>query len=136
MRMKSNAPKDVVLRLNKLKELIIHHQRLYHTLDKPEISDEAYDSLVHELIAIEKEHPELKTADSPSQRVGGEPLKEFKKVQHVVPQWSFNDAFSEEEIREFDARTKRFLGQGKNFEKPSMEAGTSFEGAPQSIAQD
>jgi DNA ligase (NAD+) len=135
MRMKSNAPKDIVLRLNKLKELIIHHQRLYHTLDKPEITDEAYDSLVHELIAIEKEHPELKTADSPSQRVGGEPLKEFKKVQHVVPQWSFNDAFSEEEIREFDARTKRFLGQGKNFEKPSMEAGTSFEGAPQSLAR-
>jgi DNA ligase (NAD+) len=114
MRMKTNAPKDVVLRLNKLKELILHHQRLYHTLDKPELSDEAYDSLVHELVAIEKDYPELKTSDSPSQRVGGEPLKEFKKVQHVVPQWSFNDAFSEEEIREFDARTKRFLGQRKS----------------------
>jgi DNA ligase (NAD+) len=107
--MKTPAPKTVQDRLEKLRGLIIHHQRLYHTLDKPEITDEAYDSLVHELVAIEKEYPELKTADSPSQRVGGEPLKEFKKVQHVVPQWSFNDAFSEEEIREFDARTKRFL---------------------------
>src|ERR1017187_7093141 len=102
--MKTTAPKDIVLRLNKLKELIIHHQRLYHTLDKPELSDEAYDSLVHELVAIERQYPELKTTDSPSQRIGGEPLKEFKKVRHVVPQWSFNDAFSEEEIREFDAR--------------------------------
>ena len=108
-----SAPKDVILRLNKLKKLILHHQRLYHTLDKPEITDEAYDSLVHELVAIEKEYPELRTADSPSGRVGGEPLKEFKKVAHAVPQWSFNDAFSEEEIREFDARTKRFLKQEK-----------------------
>jgi DNA ligase (NAD+) len=110
--MKSTAPKDVVSRLNKLKELIIHHQRLYHTLDKPEISDEAYDSLIHELAAIEKEYQELKTTDSPSQRIGGEPLKEFKKVRHTVPQWSFNDAFSEEEIMEFDVRTKRFLKIG------------------------
>jgi DNA ligase (NAD+) len=112
--MKSTAPKSVVERLKKLKELIIYHQRLYHTLDKPELSDEAYDSLVHELVAIENKYSELKTVDSPSQRIGGEPLKEFKKVRHTVPQWSFNDAFSEEEIREFDARTKRFLGQGKD----------------------
>ena len=73
-RMKSTAPKSVVERLNKLKELIIHHQRLYHTLDKPELTDEAYDSLVHELVAIESQYPEFKTADSPSQRIGGEPL--------------------------------------------------------------
>src|ERR1035437_8484333 len=142
--MKTIAPKDVVSRLNKLKELIIHHQRLYHTLDKPELSDEAYDSLVHELMAIESQYPKLKTADSPSQRIGGEPLKEFKKVRHTVPQWSFNDAFSEEEVKEFDARTKRFLkveskksikSKVKNSEKQSMEAGTSFEGAPQSLAR-
>ncbi|MDR3557979.1 MAG: NAD-dependent DNA ligase LigA [Candidatus Pacebacteria bacterium] len=107
--MKSTAPKEAIERLNKLKELIVHHQRLYHTLDRPEITDEAYDSLVQDLVAIETEYPELRTADSPSQRVGGEPLKEFKKVLHAVPQWSFNDAFSEEEINEFDARTRRFL---------------------------
>jgi DNA ligase (NAD+) len=109
--MKTNAPKAVFERLNNLKELILRHQRLYHTLDKPEITDEAYDSLVRELMDIEQKYPELKTVDSPSQRVGGEPLKEFKKVRHVVPQWSFNDAFSEEEIHEFDARTRRFLNQ-------------------------
>ena len=107
--MDKRAPKAVIDRLNKLKGLIVRHQRLYHTLDKPEITDEAYDSLVHELGAIERQYPELRTIDSPSQRVGGEPLKEFRKVEHAVPQWSFNDAFSEEEIREFDARTKRFL---------------------------
>ncbi len=110
--MKSTAPKEAKERLEKLKALISRHQRLYHTLDKPEITDEAYDSLVHELVAIEKEHPELRTADSPSVRIGGEPLKEFKKVRHAVPQWSFNDAFSEQEMREFDARTKRFLKIG------------------------
>jgi len=107
--MNSIAPKPVVERLNKLKELIAHHQRLYHTLDKPEITDEAYDSLVHELAAIERQYPDLKTPDSPSERVGGEPLKEFKKVRHIVPQWSFNDAFTAEEMQEFDVRTKRFL---------------------------
>jgi DNA ligase (NAD+) len=131
--MKNTAPKAIAERLKKLKELIIHHQRLYHTLDKPELSDEAYDSLVHELMAIEKEYPELKTTDSPSQRIGGEPLKEFKKVRHTVPQWSFNDAFSEEEIREFDARTKRFLKQekgskGEKEKKESEAQDTSFGG--------
>lgn len=103
------APKEVIERLEKLKKTIERHRYLYHVLDKEEISQTALDSLKHELSEIESRYPELITPDSPSQRVAGAPLKGFKKVVHKVPQWSFNDAFSEEEIYEFDKRVKRFL---------------------------
>lgn len=109
---KTKAPKDVLERLEKLKASIEHHRFNYHVLNKEEISAEALDSLKHELVEIEEQYPELITPDSPTQRVGGKPLPEFKKVRHAVPQWSFNDAFSPEEIREFDERVKRFLAQG------------------------
>lgn len=106
---KSNIPDEVVARLNKLKETIEHHRYLYHVLDKEEISPEALDSLKKELVEIETKYPELLTADSPSQRVAGQPLSQFKKVFHRVPQWSFNDAFDEEDIRAFDQRIKKNL---------------------------
>lgn len=95
--------------------MIDYHRHLYHTLDKPEIPDSVYDSLLQELEDLERKYPELLTPDSPSLRVGGAPLKEFKKVNHVVPQWSFNDAFSEEDIRAFDVRVKKLLKE--NFKK-------------------
>ncbi len=101
--------KDVTERLDKLKKAIEKYRYEYHVLNKSTISEAALDSLKHELVEIEREYPELITADSPSQRVAGKPLPEFKKVTHTVPQWSFNDAFSPEEMEEFDARTKRFL---------------------------
>ncbi|MBI3634053.1 MAG: NAD-dependent DNA ligase LigA [Candidatus Yonathbacteria bacterium] len=107
--MSSLSKKDAILRLKRLRDTIEHHRYLYHTFNKSEISPEALDSLKHELAEIEREYPELITPDSPSQRVAGKPLKEFKKVKHRVPQWSFNDAFTEEDMREFDARVKRFL---------------------------
>lgn len=103
------SKKDAIIRLAKLKDVIEHHRYLYHTLNRSEISPEALDSLKRELVEIEREYPDLITPDSPSQRVAGEPLKEFKKIKHAVPQWSFNDAFTEDEMREFDARVKRFL---------------------------
>jgi DNA ligase (NAD+) len=109
--MKSSAPQSTIDRLNKLKEAIEKYRYEYHVLDKASISEEALDSLKHELVEIEAKYPELITPDSPSQRVAGKPLPEFKKVRHVVPQWSLNDAFSPEEVREFDARVKRFLAQ-------------------------
>jgi DNA ligase (NAD+) len=109
--MKSKAPKEVMDRLAKLRETIELHRYNYHVLDKEDISAEALDSLKHELAEIETLYPELITPDSPSQRVAGKPLPEFKKVRHTVPQWSFNDAFSPEEMREFDARVKRFMIQ-------------------------
>jgi DNA ligase (NAD+) len=106
---KMNVPHTVIDRLEKLKEAIEKYRYEYHVLDTTPISEAALDSLKHELVEIETKYPELVTPDSPSQRVAGKPLPEFTKVEHQVPQWSFNDAFSEDEIREFDARTKRFL---------------------------
>ena len=93
----------------KLKKAVNHYRFLYHVEDKEEISPEALDSLKYELVQIEEKYPALITSDSPSQRVAGEPLPQFKKVAHRVPQWSFNDAFTEGDIREFDARVRRFL---------------------------
>lgn len=98
-------------RIKKLRELINHHSYLYHVLDRPEISDAVYDSLYEELRRLESEYPELITPDSPTVRVGGAPLKKFNKVQHEIPQWSFDDAFSEDDIRAFDERVKKLSGE-------------------------
>ncbi|MEI6345776.1 MAG: NAD-dependent DNA ligase LigA [bacterium] len=105
----TNAPKAVVERLAKLKASIEYHRYNYHVLDKEEISAEALDSLKRELSQIEEQYPELVTPDSPSQRVAGKPLDGFKKAPHKVTQWSFNDAFTEEDMVKFDERVKRFL---------------------------
>jgi DNA ligase (NAD+) len=107
--MKKNIPEEIILRLAKLKETIDLHRYNYHVLDKATISETALDSLKNELVKIEQEYPELITSDSPSQRVGGEPLPEFQKVRHEVTQWSFNDAFSKEDIIDFDNRVRRFI---------------------------
>ncbi len=96
-------------RLNKLKEIIEKHRHLYHVLDKPEISDEAYDSLMKELEEIEAENPKLITLDSPTQRVGGEPLKEFNKVNHKYQQWSFDDVFDLNELKKWEEKVKNFM---------------------------
>ncbi len=103
------VPKNIVERVSRLRETIGHHARLYHTYDRPEISDEAYDALIRELELLESEYPPLATPDSPTRRVGAEVLEKFEKVAHVVPQWSFNDAFNEDDIRAFDERVKRGL---------------------------
>lgn len=103
------ASKETRERYNKLKEAINHYRTQYHVYDREEIPEAARDSLMHELAELEREHPELITSDSPTQRVAGEPLPQFKKVKHTVQQWSFNDAFSEQDILDFDARVKRML---------------------------
>ena len=102
-------PPSAQERAEKLRKVIEHHRYLYHVLDTQEITDAALDSLKNELAELEKEYPSLITPDSPTQRVGGSPLPEFKKIRHRIPQWSFNDAFTPEEMREFDARVKRML---------------------------
>lgn len=109
--MSTKPTPEIIERLNKLKKTIEKHRYLYHILDKQEISDAALDSLKYELAKIEEEYPEFITPDSPSQRVAGEPLKEFEKVVHKVPQWSLGDAFTEEDIVNFDERVKRFLAK-------------------------
>ena len=105
------APKDIIERLNRLKEAIDKYRYEYHILDKSTISEQALDSLKHELVEIETRYPELITPDSPSQRVAGKPLDEFKKIKHKVTQWSFNDAFSIEDMKAFDERVKKFIKQ-------------------------
>jgi len=97
-------------RVVKLRETINYHRRLYHVEDRQEISEEALDSLKYELAKLEDRWPDLITPDSPTQRVAGQPLAKFEKVTHQVAQWSFNDAFTEEDIRAFDERVRRGLG--------------------------
>ncbi len=102
-------PADIRERLKALRAAIERHRYLAHVEDKQEISPEALDSLKYELAHIEEKYPELITADSPTQRVAGKPLPQFRKIRHAVSQWSFNDAFTEEDIHAFDDRVRRFL---------------------------
>ena len=104
-----SIPKETRERAKKLRDTINHYRYLYHVENRSEISEEALDSLKHELAVLEEKYPELVTPDSPTQRVAGKALDEFKKITHVVPQWSFNDAFDEEEMRAFDERVKKII---------------------------
>ncbi|EKD56347.1 MAG: hypothetical protein ACD_58C00217G0001 [uncultured bacterium] len=97
-------------RIDKLKIEINHHRYLYHVLDKQEISDEALDSLKHELYSLEQENPEFITLDSPTQRIGGEPLDKFVKVSHETPMMSMEDAFNYTELADWETRISRILG--------------------------
>ena len=101
--------KEARERVEKLRETINRHRYNYHVLDRQEISDDALDSLKKELVDLETQFPDLVTPDSPSQRVGGKPLEAFKKITHHIRQWSFSDAFSEKDMRDFDDRVRRFL---------------------------
>ena len=97
-------------RLEELRELINYHNYRYYVLDDPEIPDAEYDRLMQELLELERQFPDLVTPDSPSQRVGAPPREEFETVPHTVPMLSLDNAFSEEDIREFDERVHRLLG--------------------------
>lgn len=97
-------------RIERLKKAVNHYRYLYHVLDLEEISSEALDSLKKELFDLEQEYPDLVTPDSPTQRVGGEPLNAFEKVRHAAPMLSFNDAFSRKDIEEWLARVEGVLG--------------------------
>jgi DNA ligase (NAD+) len=101
---------DVRGRIEDLREQVRYHNRRYHIEDAPEISDAEYDALYAELEALEAEHPELVTPDSPTQRVGGEPLEGFEEVRHAVPMLSLANARKTEDLREWDARVRRLLG--------------------------
>src|SRR3989338_6602933 len=122
------VPADVRARYEKLKTTINRYRRLYHVYDKEEISAEALDSLKHELAEIEAAQPSLIGPDSPSQRVAGAPLPGFKKVRHKVAQWSFNDAFTPEEMQEFDARVKRFLRPTQGDVEPTYTCELKIDG--------
>jgi DNA ligase (NAD+) len=95
---------------DKLREAIRHHEHQYYVLDRPEISDVEYDSLMRRLQDLEKEHPDLATPDSPTRRVGGKPREGFQKVRHSSPMLSLDNALDEAELRAFDARVRDWLG--------------------------
>lgn len=107
---KRQAPKrEVVERAARLRGEIDRHRYLYHVLDRPEISDAALDSLKHELANLEEKYSELRTSDSPTQRIGGEARKEFMKVRHRTPMLSLNDAFAEQDCRAWGERLQKLV---------------------------
>jgi DNA ligase (NAD+) len=105
---------DVRSWIEDLREQVRYHNRRYHVEDAPEISDAEYDALYRELEALEGEHPELVTPDSPTQRVGGEPIEGFEQVRHSVPMLSLANARKVEDLREWDARVRRLLGDDES----------------------
>ena len=101
---------NVEKRVQKLRLEIERHNRLYYIEDAPSITDAEYDKLFGELQALEAQHPELVTPDSPTQRVGGAPLPQFEEVRHGAPMLSISNAFDEDEVRAFDKRVRQALG--------------------------
>ena len=102
---------DIRGRIEELRERIRYHNRRYYVEDAPEIGDAEYDALYKELEALEADHPELVTPDSPTQRVGAEPLEGFEQVRHAVPMLSLANARKLEDLHEWDARVRRLLGE-------------------------
>jgi len=98
-------------RIDELRKIIEHHDYLYYVLDKPEITDQEYDRFYRELDRLEKENPEYVSSDSPTQRVRGEPLKEFAEVIHDPPMYSLDNLVSESELIEWEERVKRVTGE-------------------------
>jgi len=97
-------------RIEELTRQIERHNRLYYVEDRPEITDQEYDQLMRELQELEQAFPDLARPDSPTQRVGGEPLPYFEKVVHKTPMLSLGNAFSEAELRDFDRRVRQAVG--------------------------
>ena len=97
-------------RIEQLRKEIRRHEHLYFVMDTPEISDAQFDALMKELKKLEREHPDLVTPDSPSQRVGGKPAEGFQKVRHSRPMLSLDNAYSEEELRDWDRRVHELAG--------------------------
>jgi DNA ligase (NAD+) len=110
---------DPAARATELRQQLEHHAHRYYVLDDPEIGDDAYDRLLDELRAIEREHPELLSADSPTQRVGGEPVGRLEKVQHLEPMLSLGNVRSEQELRAWVERMRNHLAR-EGIQDPSF----------------
>lgn len=100
----------VITEIEKLREEIKYHNHRYYSLDDPEISDAEYDRLFKRLLDLEQQYPELATPESPTEKVGARPQETFSEVKHRLPMLSLENSFSDQDIRDFDARVKRFLG--------------------------
>jgi DNA ligase (NAD+) len=112
-------------RISELTRIIQHHDHLYHTLDRPEITDKEYDLLFSELQTLEGQYPEFALPDSPTQKVGGAVLDAFEKVAHRTPMLSLQNTYNEDEIREFEVKIQRQLGSNAQIE---FYCGPKFDG--------
>jgi len=110
---KDKKGKDIERKVESLREKIRHHEHMYYVLDAPELSDADFDQLMQELKRLEAEHPELITPDSPTQRVGGKPREGFVKVEHSRAMLSLDNAYNEEELRDWDRRARELAGSEK-----------------------
>jgi DNA ligase (NAD+) len=123
------ARQTVKSEIEKLREEIRHHDYRYYVLDDPEVSDAAYDRLMNRLKALEAEHPELISPDSPTQRVGGAPREGFETVAHRRPMISLDNAYSKEELQDFDRRVRELSGR----ERIEYVAEHKFDGLSMSL---
>ena len=119
---------EVEKRIRELRLTLEHHRYLYHTLDAPEISDEIYDSLLRELDSLEKEFPEFDHPMSPTHRVGGEPIAEFQKVKHDIPQWSYDNVFSLDELLAWEKKLLNILEKEDIKKRPTYVAELKIDG--------
>lgn len=119
---------EALQRVKELREKLEHHRYLYHVLDAPTISDEVYDSLLNELDRLEKMYPELDSPMSPTHRIGGEPIDHFDKVKHAVKQWSFDNVFNLEELRDWEDRNLTLLKKEGIIKKPTYIAELKIDG--------
>jgi DNA ligase (NAD+) len=104
-----SGTREAAKRIRELREQVEHHNYRYYVLDDPEVSDARYDQLLVELKRLESEHPDLVTVDSPTQRVGAQPVREFGEIVHAVPMLSLDNAFTEQDVLDFDRRVRERL---------------------------
>src|SRR5205807_2512144 len=102
---------DAAKRAAELRRLIDHHNHKYYVEAKPDICDREFDKLLEELRGIEAKHPDLVTPDSPTQRVGGQPIEGFRTVTHRQPMLSIDNSYNPDDLREFDGRVRKILGK-------------------------
>jgi len=120
-------------RIDQLRQEIRRHEELYYVQAAPEISDADFDKLMNELKALESEHPELLTPDSPTQRVGGRPAEGFAQVEHLQPMLSLDNAYDEEDLRAFDERVRKGLSLDHS---PAYVAELKIDGLSMALTYD
>src|SRR2546421_7259585 len=123
------STKDIKKRIDKLREDLDRHSYLYYVEAKPEISDQQFDKLMRELTELEAAHPEFASPDSPTQRVGGQPIDSFRTVEHAAPMMSIDNTYDEAEVRAFDERMRKNLGG----EQPSYVIEPKVDGVSASV---
>src|SRR5438309_231477 len=106
----SESANEITKRIDKLREELDRHNYLYYVEAKPQISDQKFDKLMKELTELEAAHPEFISPDSPTQRVGGQPIESFRTVEHAAPMMSIDNTYDEAEVRAFDDRMRKNLG--------------------------